>query len=100
MSIIGDRVKQRLAALKKSQSWLASEIGMGQQGVNAICDGVVKRPGKLREIAKALQTSQGYLLGETDDDSDPWALFAIWDEIPKDRRALALEVLKGFRSTV
>lgn len=67
MSTIGNRVEERLNALEKSQQWLADKVGMKQQGVGSIIKGSSRRPRKLREIARALQTSQEYLLGETDE---------------------------------
>lgn len=56
----------RMAALRAergiSQRELAEVVGMQQQGIAAIENGGVKRPGKLREIALALNTTQEYLL--------------------------------------
>jgi|GEM_PF-5085693 len=39
---------------------------MKQQSINSIIGGAVQRPKKLREIAKALQTTEEYLLGEVE----------------------------------
>lgn len=67
MSVIGKRIRIRLEELGKTQQWLADEADMSQQGIGSILSGDSERPRKLREIARALQTSQEYLLGETDD---------------------------------
>ncbi len=71
MSTLGDRIEKRLKALDCSQSWLAERAGMKQPGIQAIIVGRVERPRKLKEIATALETSQEYLLGETDDPTPP-----------------------------
>lgn len=71
MTTLGERIELRLKALGYSQSWLASRAGMKQPGVQAIISGRVDRPRKLKEIATALETSQEYLLGETDDPTPP-----------------------------
>lgn len=64
-----ERIRARLIALGKDpadggQSWLAREVGMKPQGIQSIMAGESKRPRKLMEIARALQTSEGYLLGD------------------------------------
>lgn len=71
MSILGERVQARIRALGLSQSALAREVGMKPQGIQSICAGEVERPRKLREIARALKTTEDYLLGESDDPSLP-----------------------------
>ena len=71
MNILGERVQARIRALGLSQSALAREVGMKPQGIQSICAGEVLRPRKLREIARALKTSEEYLLGESDDPSLP-----------------------------
>lgn len=72
MTTLGSRISKRLVALghdpeSGGQTWLAKRVGMTQQGVEAILKGRSKRPRLLKEIAKALGTSQEYLLGETED---------------------------------
>ncbi len=65
---LGRRIAALRDALKMSQAALAKAAGYkGQQSIAEIESGSSKRPGKLREIARALGTSQAYLLGETDD---------------------------------
>lgn len=51
--------------------WLAKKLGMSQSGINDIANGKVVRPKQLREMASILQTSQEYLLCETDDPKPP-----------------------------
>ena len=58
MTIVGKLMAERLKVLGKSQAWLAREVGMKQQSINSIIGGAVQRPKKLREIAKALQTTE------------------------------------------
>lgn len=65
-----ERIRARLIALGKDpidggQTWLAREVGMKPQGIQSIMAGDSKRPRKLMEIAKALQTSEAYLLGDS-----------------------------------
>lgn len=69
--LLGARVTARLAELGLSQSELARRIGMRPQGIQSIASGDVERPKKLREIAKELETTEAYLLGETDDRTLP-----------------------------
>jgi transcriptional regulator with XRE-family HTH domain len=59
---LGRRVAIRRAKLGLSQEALALRIGMKQQGVDAIEQGRVKRPRLLRELARALSTSEEWLL--------------------------------------
>lgn len=46
---------------------MAKETGMSQQGIQSILAGDSGRPRLLREIAEAVETSEAYLLDETDD---------------------------------
>lgn len=59
---LGRRVASRRKKLGISQTRLAEEVGMKQQGFDAIENGRVKRPKLLREIAKALRTNEEWLL--------------------------------------
>jgi len=72
----------RIAALRVergiSQTELAEAVDMTQQGIQSIEAGGVKRPGKLREIARVLRTTEDYLLTNKgaknvgdDNNSDP-----------------------------
>lgn len=58
------RVRARREAIRLSQSQLAQACGMSQQGIDSIERAVVERPRKLPEIARALQTTQDWLLFE------------------------------------
>jgi transcriptional regulator with XRE-family HTH domain len=59
---LGRRVALRRAKLALSQEALADRVGMKQQGIDAIEQGRVKRPRLLRELARALATSEDWLL--------------------------------------
>lgn len=92
-AIKGERISVRLKALRKSQSWLADQVGMTQQAISDIVLGQTRRPRKLLELSLALETSQEYLLGQTDDPtpsvSDP-LLFAYLSDLQyADRRQVA-----------
>ncbi|MGF7160149.1 phage repressor protein C with HTH and peptisase S24 domain [Rhodoligotrophos appendicifer] len=65
------RVKAAREALGLSQPALAERVGMSQQGIGAIEAGKSDRPKKLREIARVLGTTEGWLLGETEDQGSP-----------------------------
>lgn len=60
----GKRVARRRELLDLSQGQLADMVGMKQQGIDNIEQGVVKRPRLLKEIATALRTSEEWLLWE------------------------------------
>lgn len=69
-----ERLAERMRAVNHSpddggQSWLARQVDMTQQGVQSMLAGKSGRPRLLREIARVLETSEAYLLGETDDPS-------------------------------
>lgn len=59
---LGRRVALRRGKLALSQEALADRVGMKQQGIDAIEQGRVKRPRLLRELARALNTSEDWLL--------------------------------------
>lgn len=61
---LGSRIAARRVELGLSQADLAAAVGMRQQGIASIEAGIVERPRKLREIAKALRTTEEVLLGE------------------------------------
>ncbi len=72
MNILVNRLRERLLALghdpsSGGQTWLASQVGMKPQGIQSILAGDVRRPRQLVEIARVLQTSPEYLLGEVED---------------------------------
>lgn len=61
---LGKRVRARRLKLVLSQGELAEAVGMKQQGIDNIEHGSSSRPRLLREIAKALQTSEDWLIDE------------------------------------
>lgn len=66
--VVGDRIKFLREGLKQSQEELASVIGMHSNTVARWERGeLVPRGTSLSKLAHALDTSTGYLLGETDD---------------------------------
>lgn len=69
--IIAERLQDRLDAAhptrRGQQTWLARRVDMKPQGIQSILAGSVERPKKIKEMAEVLETSQAYLLGETDD---------------------------------
>lgn len=70
---IGARIAERRVELGISQASLAETVDMKQQSIASIEAGDVKRPGKLREIATALLTTEDWLLtqkGPKNVDSD------------------------------
>lgn len=66
---LGDRIKQRLDDLDKSQAALARAIGVSPQAISKLVIGGTAETPKLHMIARFLETSPEYLTGETDDPS-------------------------------
>lgn len=66
-AVIGERLAQRLADLRLSQAELARRIGVKQPSIAALISGKSQRTRHLHSIAKVLETSPEYLIGETDD---------------------------------
>lgn len=64
-----ERVKKRMDELGIGQSELARQVGIAQPSIFRVLQGDTKQPRFLHGIARALQTSTAYLLGETDDPS-------------------------------
>lgn len=96
MTILGDRINERLKALGKPQEWLAAKVGMSQQGIGNIIHGDVQRPKRLREIALALETTQEYLLGETSDPTplpSDEAFFAALSGLPAEDRRMVSDLV-------
>lgn len=71
MTELGERLAQAREAAGLTQDELALRVGMTQQGIAAIEKGKSDRPKKLREIARALSTTEDYLLGESEDEPAP-----------------------------
>lgn len=64
---VGDRVRERRESLGISQEALAAAAGTTQQSINHLEKGRVRRPGRLVEIAQALDCSPDWLLGRTEE---------------------------------
>lgn len=70
--MVGDRIKFLREGLNQSQEELANAIGMHSNTVARWERGeLVPRGTSLSKLAQALDTSTGYLLGETDDPAKP-----------------------------
>lgn len=72
-SAMGRRLKIRRAKLGLSQEELAKHVNMTQQGIDSIEQGRVKRPRLLKELAKALATSEDWLLWRKGTEEQPTA---------------------------
>jgi transcriptional regulator with XRE-family HTH domain len=64
---MGERITSRLRVLSISQSELARRVGLTQPAINALVRGASRSTAHLYKIARALETTPEYLLGETDD---------------------------------
>ena len=67
--IRGDRVRDKLKAIGKSQAALARAIGVSSQAINKIVKGETTHSAHLYQIARFLRTTPEFVSGETDDDS-------------------------------
>ena len=67
--IRGDRIRERLELLGRSQGWLAREVGLSSQAISKMVNGGTEDSPKLFQIARALRTTPEYLTGESDDPS-------------------------------
>lgn len=64
---LGERIEERLRAMKISQSELARRVGVSQPTINQLISGTAQGSKHLHRIAAELGTSPAYLLGESDD---------------------------------
>jgi len=64
---LGKRIEEQLDAHDLSQAELARRIGVSQQTIWKLVSGNAQTTKYLREIARHLNTSEEFLLGETDD---------------------------------
>lgn len=64
-----ERIAERIAALETNPSAVSARAGHGRTLVTEILNGKSRDPGivKLSDVARALETSLAYLIGETDD---------------------------------
>lgn len=106
MTIVGKRVKERRELLGLTQQGLAdlvtelSDTGrMKQQGIASIESGASKRPRFLMELAIALETSQQYLLGRTDDPTPippDDVVFRDYSKLPAAEKAAVASLVETF----
>lgn len=64
---VGGRIQERLNLLGMSQAELARRVGLAQTTINNLIRGDSRSSAHLHKIARVLQTSVDYLIGETDD---------------------------------
>lgn len=99
---LGRRVAQRRNALAMSQTALAKASGISQQNIGSIERGYVRRPGRIFELAIALDTTVEWLLCETGPEEvvriDPRKEASrLLDDIPTERLDPVLRLLKTLR---
>ncbi len=64
--IQGDRIRERLKVLKRSQGWLARAVELSPQAISKMANGGTSETPKLYQIARALGTTVEYLSGESE----------------------------------
>lgn len=67
--IRGDRLAHLIEDRRTSQSKVAKQIGVSQPTIGRLISGETRETGKLLELAFALDTNPGYLVGTNDDPS-------------------------------
>lgn len=96
---VGQRISERLKALRMSQAELARRVGVDQSTINGLVRGSARSSQHLHRIARELRTTPAYLSGETEDPQGDAVLPEItleerdWLDMlrviaPKDRKAL------------
>ena len=78
---LGERLEERLHAKRMSQSELARRVGTRQSTISGLVKGGSRSSSYLHEIARELETSVEYLLGETDDPSEHYAPPVVHEEV-------------------
>lgn len=86
---LAERLADRMKELRVSQAELARRVGISQPSINAIYSGDTQNSKHLRSIAIALETTEAWLLGETDDPTEG-AVTALDRESMADRLGLHL----------
>ena len=107
MSLVGQRIRERRARLRMSQSDLADRLHTSQKQISKYENGVNDPSSRVRmELARELDTTSDYLLGLTEDpyrplrnindlDSGERELLMIYrSQAPKERERI-LNVLKA-----
>lgn len=94
---LAKRIAARMKELGVSQAGLARMVGVSQPTINEIVSGKTQRSKHLRAIASSLETTEAWLLGETDDAS-AGAITALDKNEMAERLGLALipEMDMGF----
>jgi len=85
--VVGSRIERLIEERRTSQSAVARAIGVSQPTIGRLISGSTPETGKLVELARELETTPEYLLGETDDPS-PSALGErrlAWNAPPVDK---------------
>ncbi|MFD1103694.1 helix-turn-helix domain-containing protein [Sphingobium olei] len=97
---LGARIEQRLGETGISQAELARRVGIRQSTINSLIRGESRTSRSLLKIARELNTTPAYLIGETDDpvgdgpptptlDSESKDLVDCFSSLsPADRRAI------------
>lgn len=99
---LGQRVRRRREARRLSQPKLARLSGISQQNIGSIEKGLVKRPGRILELAEALHTTAEWLLYERGPevvkiyDPEEEAL-SLLKSTPRDRLGEAVDFLKSLQ---
>ncbi len=62
MNTIGDRIRDRLQDMKRSQEWLAQEVGCSQTAISKLLRGQSERSKFLPDIAKVLGVNTSWLV--------------------------------------
>ena len=66
---LGTRIERRLKDMSMSQAELARRTGLKQPSINYLIRKGARGSAHLHQIARELQTSPAYLIGDTDDPS-------------------------------
>jgi transcriptional regulator with XRE-family HTH domain len=67
MSVLADRIAERMAHLGMSQAALARALGVSQQAVGKLVGGKTRSTSYIADFARELRTTVAYLTGEIDD---------------------------------
>lgn len=82
-----------------TQDELAEAVGASRATIGHIENGARRLSDKwAHPIAKALNTSPGYLM-DHDPNNLPTAILDVWADIPEESRPQALRVLESFKKT-
>lgn len=68
--IIGERLKRRMSELGLSQSELGRRVGISQQTIHKLVTGASRGSTHIARLARELETTPAFLLGEVDDPAE------------------------------